>query len=641
MSTAGPPVPTNFRAELGSALLCASVAMLLAVAPHLAALATSGSAVYLGDGDDVFYTALSRSPYRGEWGLSDPFQPADSPRLTLYPPLPFVPTAMLARWLGLDRLLIPLVWRVLGGLLLGLSAYTVFRVVLAGTKRPTAWALGCALIAIADAGFVGGQTLFGSFGLVRAMFRGTTPMDVPNALGQFRVVTPLLTLPPLLALSALMVPPLRFRPRTWLEVVAGAVLLGLCVHLYFFFWTAAVVALLMCLDRAFLKNDRAERNFLVLVLIGGAAIGAPQLIADTRAFSDPALKPILQRTHRGRVLSADDPARMRYLVNLWAYAKLAFGAAVVVGLAKLPRQSSSDTIEPEKSSEHLSPGAAGCTQPVPPASSGARVPSTVSVAPGTGPSRGEIVPEGWRLATLGAFAASGFLLVNSAIVTGLEFENFHWVYVHAPFGEILVLAGVALLLDRMSWNIAGRWLWALPVAVVTLAAVWRPYEALKNPEAVLYTETLRGLLPLRPELRRLGRDDVIAGPWPAVNVALLLTDSGQLYQYDQTMHSTLAPLQEVHERKALNAWLNGMSLQEYLDEIGREEHPSGPSEVESREAIYRKLLSGKFDDLLARYRPTHLIRPETQGSPNESRGGPWILAGSRGGWMLWRREGSH
>ncbi len=560
--------------------LCAIVGLLLAVAPHLAMWAVHGSLLYLGDGDDVFYTVLSRAPYRGERGLSDPFQPARSPRQTLYPPLPYVPLAKLTRLLGIDRLLMPLVWRVAGGILLGTSLYAVFRVILSGTHHPRGWALGCALIALADVGFVGGQTLFGGVGLLRAMNRGTTLMSVPNALGQFRVVTPLVNLPILLALAALIVPPRLPRSRTWREAAAGMLLLGLCVHVYFFFWTAAVVGLVLSLAGAMVIKVRTERDYLLLVLVGGMVLGSPQVVTNARAFSDPALKPILERTNRGRVLEPGDPLRTRNLSNVWAYAKLAFGAVVVFGFRFR------------------------------------------------------------RLFPIWTLTAAGFALANSALVTGLEFENFHWVYVHAPFGEILTLSGLALLIDKSTFpNNCIKRLGIVPVCVVLLAAIWRPYEALRNPEARLYTGTLRGLLPLRSGLAKLGPNDVIAGRWPAVNVALLLTDSGQLYQYDQTMYSTLAPIEEVVERKALNAWLNGLNAQEYLDEIQREERPPGIAEMRIRETIYLELLSGAIADrLLERYRPTHLVRPVEEGPPPADRGGPWERAGSGGGWALWARR---
>ncbi len=575
------PIAPRIRwIDPGLACLCAVIGMVLAVAPHLAMLAAHGSLLYLGDGDDVFYTVISRAPYRGEHGLSDPFQPARSPRQTLYPPLPFVPLAKLTRLLGIDRLLMPLVWRVVGGFLLGATLYTVFRVLLSGTHHPRGWALGCALIALADAGFVGGQTLWGAAGLLRAMTRGTTPMSVPNALGQFRVVTPLVSLPLLLTLAALIVPPLQPRSRTWHEIVAGMVFLGLCVHVYFFFWTAAVVALVLSLARAVVTKVYTERDFLLLVLMGGMVLGSPQVVTNARAFSDPTLKPILERTNRGRVLEPGDPLRTRYLWNVWAYAKLTFGAFVVFGFRFR------------------------------------------------------------RLFPIWAFTAAGFALTNSATLTGLEFENFHWVYVHAPFGEILLLSGSVFLIDNSRFqNIGLKWLGIVPVFVVLLASIWRPYEALRNSEARLYTGTLRDLLPLRSELAKLGPNDIVAGRWPSVNVALLLTDSGQLYQYDQTMYSTLAPIEEVYERKALNAWMNGLSMREYRDEIQREETPTSVQLLKARETLYDDLLSGETAArFLERYRPTHLIRPVADGPPPVDRGGPWDRAGSRGGWALWARR---
>ena len=358
------------------------------------------------------------------------------------------------------------------------------------------------------------------------------------------------------------------------------VLLGSCVHVYFFFWTAAVVGLLMSLAMAMATKVRTERDYLLLVLVGGIVLGAPQVVSNARSFSNSALKPILERTNRGRVLEPADPLRTRYLWNIWAYTKLVFGTFVVFGLRFR------------------------------------------------------------RLFAIWAFTAAGFALTNSAMVTGLEFENFHWVYVYAPFGEILALSGIVFLIDKSRFQKDKlRWLGIVPVCVVLLATIWRPYESLRNVEARLYTKTLRELLPLRSELAKLGPNDVIAGRWPSVNVALLLTDSGQLYQYDQTMYSTLAPLEEVYERKALNAWLNGLNMREYRAEIRREETPTDVAAMRNRELLYLDLLSGKTAGrLLERYQPTHLIRPDQEGPPQVDRGGPWEQAGIRGGWTLWSRR---
>lgn len=574
--------------DVAAALLCAVVGLVLAVEPHLAILARHGTLADFGDGDDVLYTTLARGPYRSGWALGDPFSPAWAPQPTLYSWLPFVPLAKLTAVLGIDRLLMPLVWRALGGPMLGLAVYIVFRRLLATTRRPVSWALGCALVSLADSGFVGGQTLYGAVGLVRAIGRGDTPMSVPNALGQFRVVTPLLNLPVLLGLAALLIPPMN-RPRRKGAALVGAALLGLCVSLYFYFWTAAALTLVIVLLGWIVVGGHAdgepqrpelaalarrERNLVGIVLVGGMVLGAPQILGNARTFADPASKPILQRLNRGRILFPSDPARTRYLANYWVFAKLGLGALVIVGL------------------------------------------------------------RAWRLAVVWAFTASGYLLANSALVTGLEFENFHWSYVHAPFGEVLALGALAVVLDRLRWD--GRWLWALPAAVVALGMFWRSYEATHCRESVLYNQTLRDLLPLRPALARLGPDDVLAGPWQA-GVAVMLGDSGLLYQYDQTLVTSFISTRDAHQRKGLSAWLRGLSLEESLDELRLEESSHGRVD-RWRRIFHEDLFAGVLvGPLLDRYRPNYLLRARADGPPKAERGGPWTLVETRGTWSLWRR----
>jgi hypothetical protein len=588
-----PPNPPFARGgkwceEIGPALVCALVGLIVAVEPHLTMLARHGTLLYFGDGDDVLYTTLARAPFRSGWGLGDPFSPAWDQQPTLYSWLQFVPLAKLTALLGIDRLLMPLVWRALGGPMLGLAVYALFRRLLATTRKPVLWALGCSLLSLADAGFVGGQTLYGAVGLVRAIARGDTPMSVPNALGQFRVVSPLLNLPILIGLAAVLIPPVNVQRRAGASL-AGAVLLSLCVYLYFYFWTAAVLALVFVilgwivvgghasgeLQRPGLAAlARRERNLAGIVLVGGMILGAPQIVGNARTFSDPGSQRILQRMNRGRALLPEDPARTRYLVNYWVFAKLSLGAAVIVGL------------------------------------------------------------RAWRLAPIWAFTLTGYLLANSAVVTGREFENFHWSYVHAPFGEILALASLALILDHLRWD--GRWLWAFPAAIVALGMFWRPYEAIHCRESALYNQTLRDLLPMRPALARLGPSDVLVGPWPA-GVVVMLGDSGLLYQYDQTLVTSFIPTRSAFERKALSAWLRGLSLDESLEELRFEEEPVDRRRL-GRRGLYTGLFSGESGDvLLKRYRPNHLLRPSQDGPPDDARGGPWSLVETRGTWSLWKR----
>jgi hypothetical protein len=590
------------RTDVLAAIVCAAVGLVLAVAPHLITLARYGTVEYLGDGDDVYYLAVSRIPYHGEATLRDPLSSPWDPRPTLHAWLQFVPLAVLTRRLGLQTLLTPLVWRTLGGALLGLTLFVLFRRLLAGTRRPTAWALGCALVCLADAGFALGQTLYGSLTLFNHLLSGTTPLTKPDGLGQYRVVTPLLNIPALLALAAVIVPPESGR-RRFMGLAAGVLALTVCIHLYFFFWTAAVLGMGLYLGALAIaavgkenpSRRRSELTFVAMVLLGGILLGSPQIYTNARAFADPEVQPILQRMSRGQKLPAGHPAVTRHVRKFWVFAKLAFGAAAIVVL-----------------------GAAG-----------------------------------WRLMPVWVFTAAGYLLANSAIVTGLEFENFHWDYVHSTFGEVLLLGSLALLLDRQAGSLRPPWgrlgacvLWSVPVGLTLIALAWRPFEAVHAPEAVAYGQTLRALGPLRPALARLEPRDVLAGPWQA-NVALLPGYGGQLYQFDQTAVSSMIPDTAVHERHALNAWLRGLTLEQYLREAARDPLPSGeitdptwtPAAVrQTRGDIFRDLLAGRTAALLDRYRPSVLLRPTRSGPP--PRYGPWVRVApdAPGEWALWRRD---
>src|SRR5205807_1085791 len=157
------------------------------------------------------------------------------------------------------------------------------------------------------------------------------------------------------------------------------------------------------------------------------------------------IKPYLQRAGRGDLLPPGDPIRRQYLANAWAWGKLAAGAAAVLALRQ-----------------------AG-------------------------------------LAVLWGMTLAGFALANSALITGLEFENGHWGYVHGPFGEILLLASAALVLDRKAGPAWWRAVWAVPLLLLVVAGAWRPVEALHAPEAARNSRELQGLRPLRQSLAALDR----------------------------------------------------------------------------------------------------------------------------------------
>ncbi len=230
---------------------------------------------------------------------------------------------------------------------------------------------------------------------------------------------------------------------------------------------------------------------------------------------------------------------------------------------------------------------------------------------------------------------SGYLLSNSAVVTGLEFENYHWAYVFSPFGEILVLSLAALIIDRLGPR---RWrpaLWAVPAAMVAVALIARPYETVHRRASNEITQLIRELEPLRGDLAQLDPDEALAGP-RQTNIALLFTPAGQLYQYNHSWVSSPIPTAEVGRRFALNAWLQGMDMPQFVAAAERTEPASVPGVTEAWAADFRAVLDGGAEGLLRRYRVGALLLPAD--APEPSRGGPWSLAARAPRWSLWRRD---
>src|SRR5581483_6280966 len=109
------------------AVICMAVGLVLAVLPHVCMRFTVGTWHYLASGDDAIYLAIARVPYNGEDKLRDPYAPACDQLPSAYAWLQFVPVAKLARWAALTPMSIALLWRLLGGPLLGLSLFVLFR----------------------------------------------------------------------------------------------------------------------------------------------------------------------------------------------------------------------------------------------------------------------------------------------------------------------------------------------------------------------------------------------------------------------------------------------------------------------------------------------------------------------------------
>jgi hypothetical protein len=581
------------RPDLLAGLACATIGLILAVDPHLAMLWRHGTSTFIADHDDALYLSIARALYYGEGAIRDPYLAPTRGVPSLYSWAQFAPTTLLARHLGIPFLALGLIWRIVGGAALGTSLYLLIRRVMGSSANPVAWSLGLAIVCLADPGFITGRTLFGEVGLIRHMLAGTTPMTKPDAIPQYRVVTPLLNLPAFLLLLAVVVAPPR--RRRW-GIVIGAILLALCIYLYFFLWTAAVLALglyaaaNLVLARFGPHENRELRRqagrFSSAVLTLGLFLGAPMIYGTATSGSDPTLKPALERISKGYHAPPGHPLRIRYLRNTWTWAKLALGA---FGLLKLRVR---------------------------------------------------------RTGLLLCVTLVGYAMTNSALLTGLEFENYHWAYAYVSVAEVLTLTTLGQWLDRLNGNCRRwlAWLWIIPAGMLAISLTWRFYEALKAPEAVAEFRILRELEPLRSTLSELGPECVIAGEPAAVQTALLDSRCSLLYHDIHSQVVSPIPDREVHERDALDGWLRGLDLATYEQQLStltrfgyvEPDDPRWPLDEIRRErvALFRSLLEGD-STLLKRYPPNYLLLRTSDGHP--SRGGPWKRLDGDERWTLWER----
>ena len=157
----------------------------------------------------------------------------------------------------------------------------------------------------------------------------------------------------------------------------AALMIALTVSLYFFQWTALIVGagailLVFVMWDIFHKNELKTASILALSLLGiGFAAGLPQVISNASTFRESFMKPILDRVGRVQMIPSGDPILTINLVNRWVWGKLLLAFL----LSYYYR------------------------------------------------SRGLLI--------FSSVGLAGYLLANSALLTGIEFENWHWLYVFA------------------------------------------------------------------------------------------------------------------------------------------------------------------------------------------------------------------
>ncbi|MFO0892655.1 MAG: hypothetical protein U0790_26370 [Isosphaeraceae bacterium] len=257
------------RRELAPLAVCVVVGLMMPLLSSIVRGVHSGRFVWIANGDEVFYLAMSSQAYFNHPGyLSDPV--FTSGGVALFRQLPLLPGVWLARLLDLGPGGIDNCWRVLGGASLGLAWYLLIRRLVSG--RWVAAALTCVLLT--DVGLLGSGLFFRQAQAMVHYLAGS--LRIPEGLylhSEWRIATPALTLT-YLVLNLYFTIRARERPDALRLALAG-LSFGLLFHVYPYYWTAACVALAI----AFVL-DRGHRKAYFWTGVIGGLIGAPRVVWD-------------------------------------------------------------------------------------------------------------------------------------------------------------------------------------------------------------------------------------------------------------------------------------------------------------------------------------------------------------------------
>jgi hypothetical protein len=584
----------SFRRHFLACLLCGIFGSLIAFIPHLAMKIQFGSWEFYHDQDEVLYRMIAKPAMDGSWKMRDVFVQADRNVPTNYSWMQFVPTSHLATTFGFNPISLGQFWRIFGGFGAGVAIYLVFSSFQIEKKKAIFFTSSCTLLALSDAGFAEGRVLFENFRLLYYwLVEGRTAKGEATAFTLYRVITPLWNLPVSLLAAACLSPALLW-VRKW-PALWGGLFTGLTVSLYFFQWTAILCGGGLCLGLYFIFDQWRKteyRNATLVALIAlclGIAMGLPQILANADTFSSPEMKPILDRVGRGQVIPPGHPARWNNLFNRWAWIKIPIALTIAFRYRH----------------------------------------------------RGLVL-----FTSIGAMA---YLLSISAIITGLEFENWHYLYVINPYLAIPIYAGlVSFLIGRQKQKIA-----LIIVFVMAATGFYLRYtEATLAPHAIEMREWFEGVRPMRNAIAATKDDGrvCLAGLQAGRILSLSMPGGRLLFHEPHSAHTSLMSDDEVIERYVLNYWLSGGSRESLQNRpsseifkmyIFADTRPEWDREqIRSRQlVVFDRLETGESAAILAKYEPKWLLLPVDSLKNPPNRGGKWEEAGQSERYVLWKLQG--
>jgi hypothetical protein len=489
------PAPPD-RRDILVVLVGVAAGILLFTLPDLIWWQRTGRLVWVSDPDDKLYLAVASQAYHNHpFFLSDPARAEGG--VALYSWLPCVPGILLARLFDLGPVGIGLAWRILAATTIPLGWYLLVR----RSIGPGPLAPAVVVLLTADFGSMFGRPLVRHADLLGRLLRQDPSwlqgFFRPPGM-QWRVVTPGLIFVYYAAFLALLVRAREAPSRR--RTVAAGLAFGLLFYVYFYYWTAVTLGLLLA---ALL--DTGRRRLYVHVGGLGWLLGLPVLVSGfrMRGWAAEALMrfDLFLSVARGNVLSYSVPETALFAVcTAWILLR-----------------------------------------------------------------RRDLLP-------LGAVAASGWVLVNHQVITGLETQNDHW-RLHVV-GPTLTMIEVLIVLGWCT-RLAGQARWTAQRVLIVLSGVelatglaFRAVEA-TDAEAPLRQMTAERCYRRQRRARRAVRlepNAVVAGNEVFVDWAMILDNQRMLYSDFAIRHSLTVGHDEWNDRAALNGYLRGLGRDAFTAE---------------------------------------------------------------------------
>lgn len=556
------------------------VGLLISLLPVLLLWKHGQRPVWIADSDELLYLAVAGQSYFDHpWHLADPILQGHSGR-SMFPWLQFAPGILPASYLHLGPLAISFFWRAFAGVSMALGIFLVLWKVI---RRP--WlAAACTIWMLSDAGIVTGQPLFQQLAAMRKLASAGGDYTIagePQIMRLWRIITPGLSLVYLLTfLFAL----LHLRAsRSWRSTVFAGAAFGLLFYVYFYYWTAAGVALLICA-----VLDKGHRRLHILTGLIGGLIGAPAILSGFLLKSSNG-RDWLERTdnfvpipHLSQQLWFIIPDGLLIFSLVWVIAR-----------------------------------------------------------------RRDLLPV-WAL------AFSGMILANHQILTGLQIQNYHYLYVFGPIFSVLVMSAFAAAAGYLA-----KWQPMLVKCCVTglcagsfFSGLWlRAAEAEKTAVPLMLQADLKQYESQRDSgsgdpVSRLAPDSVIAGDPMFQDLAAILEDQRPLTHYAMLFSPPISNL-EWDRRDALNAYLTGQTVEEFVIHQGEffQSLVYGPTvndpsararRIESRENEFREIARDPetaLRDFKVRY-----IALATGGQLPSAVAAKFDVLQNGAGWTIWERK---